>query len=471
MARQIPASPNMRAWARADDVGAPRVAVAPIMVQFRRYGMWMTIALIFFLVALPSYAEIKPGGLPNISPARWLRFGLIGLSLLLLLIRPFRSSLTEFAGQETRRLWRLVAFFFVWYFVLTVATNYTSGYFINDIKNNIFPPWLAFVFGAMFVRKEADFLLFLRAMVLAMLVVVATMPIEFFLKRNIFEGFISSEGWNQVGLVDQSRDGMYRVKATFEHPLTCAQFLITVGAAFFTKGLFDKTRFAKYWAIAGLFSFGSVVFTYTRSSMVLGAAIVGLILVVKFMTWTSKFRNRLSATVLRVQLMWLPFILVGVALWVLQLVKGRTAEESMSSEARVSMLTRGVPAIFESPIWGHGSGEGAKIAGFKGYFGTYFLDNIYLAYALDYGLIFCCLFMGILGLAIWRLWPTYDELKMPQVNTGSRAGMAMALFASAMMLIVHASPGLNEFIFGLIGASLCLPGRQFKRTASSRRGL
>lgn len=450
---------GMKAWPRTD-VGSPRVSISPVMAQFRRYGLWLTIALIFSMVALPNYAEIRPGGLPNISPARWLRFALVGLTLILLSIKPFRASLTEFFSLETRKLWRLVAVFFSWYFLLTVFLHFSTGLFINDIKNNILPPWFAFAFAAMYIRRDEDFLLLFRALALAMVVVVCIMPLEFVLKRNIFEGFISSEGWNQVGLVDQSRDGMYRVKATFEHPLTCAQFLITVGAAFFARGLFDRGRGRIFWVFAGMLAFGSVVLTFTRSSMVLGAGIVGVILVLKFMTWTSTFRDRLTATVLRVQLLWLPFILIGVALWIYQVVRGRTAEEAMSSEARISMLTRGLPAIFDSPIVGHGSGEGAKIAGFKGYFGTYFLDNIYLAYALDYGLIHCLLFIAILGLAIWRLWPTYEELKLPKPPTGVRVGMAMALTASATMLLVHASPGLNEFVFGLIGASLCLPGRQ-----------
>jgi O-antigen ligase len=470
MARQTSASPGMKAWPRTD-VGHPRVAIAPVMIQLRGYAMWMTVAMIFFMVALPSYAEIRPGGLPNISPTRWLRFAVLGLTLILFLIKPFRTSLTEFVSAEAHKLWRLVAFFFVWYLVLTLFTNFSSGYFINDIKNGILPPWFAFAFAAMYIRSEKDFMWVFRALALAALVVVCVMPIEFILKRNIFEGFISSEGWNQIGLVDQSRDGVYRVKATFEHPLTCAQFLITVGVAFFSMGLFGRGRGRMLWMLAGSLCLGAAVLTFTRSGLALGAGVVGLVFIMKFLTWTSRFRNRLSATLLRVQLMWLPFLLIGAALWMYDLVRGRTSEESSSSDARISMLTRGIPAIFDSPIVGHGAGEGAKIAGFKGYFGAYFLDNIYLSYALDYGLIYCLLFIAIFGLAIWRLFPTYEELRMPQPNTGIRTGMAMALMASATMLVVHASSGLNEFMFALVGASLCLPGRQFRPSVYTRRGL
>lgn len=470
MARQTSAASGMRAWPRTE-IGRTRVAIAPVMIQLHRYGLWLTVALIFCLVALPSYAEIRPGGLPNISPARWLRFALIGLTIILFAIKPFHVSLTDFSGRETRRIWRMVAVFFSWYFVLNIFLNFSNGFFINDIINNILPPWFAFAFAAMYIRREEDFTWLFRALALAAIVVVCVMPIEFVLKRNVFEGFISSEGWNQVGLVDQSRDGVYRVKGTFEHPLLCAQFLITVGVAFFAKGFFDRARGRMLWMLMGALTLGSVVLTYTRSSMVLGAGLVGVLFVVKFMAWTSRFSNRLMATILRVQLMWLPFILMGAALWVFELMRGRTANESISSEARVSMLVRGIPAIFESPVWGHGSGEGAKIAGFKGYFGTYFLDNIYLVYALDYGLIYCLLFIAILGLAIWRLCPTYEELRAPRSNTGFRAGMAMALASSATMLVVHASVGLHQFIFALIGASLCLPGRQFRLSPYKRRGL
>lgn len=467
--RQTSAPPGMKAWPRTE-VG-PRRSISPVMVQLRRYGMWMTVGLIFFMAALPTYAEIRPGGLPNISPTRWLRLALIGLTLILLFIKPFKMSLTEFASAETHKLWRLVAVFFAWYSFVTLFLHVSTGFFINDIRNGIVPWWLAFAFAAMYIRTEEDFVRLFRALAWATVVVVCIMPIEFVLKRNVFEGFISSEGWNQVGLIDQSRDGVYRVKGTFEHPLLCAQFLVTVGVAFLAKGLFDRVKGRVYWILTGLVALGSVVLTSTRSGLVLAAGFAGIVILLKFLTWTSGFRNRLSATVFRVQLLWLPFILMGVALWVYELVRGRTAEEAMSTGARISTYTRGIPAIFESPIVGYGTGEGAKIAGFKGYFGAYALDNIYLAYALDYGLIYCLLFVTILGMAIWRLSPTYEELINPQANTGIRVGMAIALMSSATMLIVHASPGLNEFIFALIGASLCLPGRKFKVSPYSRRGL
>lgn len=469
MARQTPRSSGMKAWPRTE-VG-PRESITPVIAQLRRYGMWLTVALIFFMAALPTYAEIRPGGLPNISPTRWLRLVLIGLTLILLFIKPFRMSLTDFISAETHKLWRLVAFFFAWYSFVTLFLHFSTGFFINDIRNGIVPWWLAFAFSAMYIRSEDDFRRLFRALALAMFIVVSIMPIEFVLKRNVFEGFISSEGWNQVGLIDQSRDGVYRVKSTFEHPLVCAQFLVTVGVAFLAKGLFDRVKGRLFWIFAGMISLAGVVLTSTRSGLILAAGFAGAVVLLKFLTWTSSFRNRLSATLLRVQLMWLPFIFIGVALWVYELVRGRTAEEAMSTGARISTYTRGIPAIFESPIVGYGTGEGAKIAGFKGYFGAYALDNIYLAYALDYGLIYCLLFMTILGMSIWRLSPTYEELTKPQANTGIRVGMAMALMSSATMLVVHASPGLNEFIFALMGASLCLSGRKFKISPHSRRGL
>lgn len=60
--------------------------------------------------------------------------------------------------------------------------------------------------------------------------------------------------------------------------------------------------------------------------------------------------------------------------------------------------------------------------------------------------------MVILGMTIWRLSTTYEELTNPQANTGTLAGVVMALMSSATMLIVHASPGLNEIVFALFAA-------------------
>ena len=46
-----------------------------------------------------------------------------------------------------------VAFFFVWYFCLNIYLNFSSGY-QPEIKNNILPSWLAFVFAAIYIRRE-----------------------------------------------------------------------------------------------------------------------------------------------------------------------------------------------------------------------------------------------------------------------------------------------------------------------------
>ena len=106
------------------------------------------------------------------SPARWSRLFLIGFDAAAGVHQALWRSVDGVVWREVRWLWRSVAFFFAWYFCLNIYLNFSSGYFINEIKNNILPSWLAFVFMAIYIRREQDYLLLLRALVVAMLVVV-----------------------------------------------------------------------------------------------------------------------------------------------------------------------------------------------------------------------------------------------------------------------------------------------------------
>ena len=278
-----------------------------------------------------------------------------------------------------------------------------------------------------------------------MLVVVCVAPIEFVLKRNVFEGFISSEGWNQVGLVDQTRDGVYRVKVTFEHPLTCAQFLITVGAAFVARACSAST-FAMALGVVGLAVVqrrGSNLYTFWHVDGIgcarrhFGFEVLDLDF--DFSQPIDCGRVASSVTLVDVCVDWPGPVGLRTGQW----SYGRRVDEFASADQHADAWHTGHSGWLDRGSRYRG---GAKIAGFKGYFGVYFIDNIYLAYALDYGLLYCLVFMFILGFAIWRLCPTYEELRKPQANTGIRIGAALALAASACMLTMHATSALNEFI-------------------------
>lgn len=432
-----------------------------VIAQLLTLGFWLVLGMFFFMIAVPNYAEIKPKGLPNIAPARLLRFALIGMTLVVLLVKPWRVSMFHFPDENARRIRNMIALFFVWYLFNAIVLQPQAGPSLDAIKNIVLPSWLMFTFAAIYVRNPNQVRNVIRVLALATVVVLVAIALEYVLRRNVFDGIVSAEGWAQTAFVDQSRDGTYRAKGTFQHPIINAQYLVSVGLMFSALGLFTRRGWRSVaWLGMGLLSMAFVYFSGTRSGMLFGGLFFGLMVLVKFFMVVREMRNQLLAAVLKLQLIWIPVLLGGVFFWVRSLVLGRTAAEFDSTSARLSMIERGIPAILQSPLLGYGPGEGAKIAGFRGYFGIYFIDNVYLSYALDFGLLHALLFMAVLALSIWRLWPRADELRLGGDEAALRLGVALALLATSAFLVTHASGELHEFTFGLIGMSMALSSRR-----------
>ncbi|MDO9238294.1 MAG: O-antigen ligase family protein [Aquabacterium sp.] len=414
--------------------------------------------LMFSLVAFPSYGELKFGGMPNLAPSRLLRMLMLVLMGLIMLIKPFRLSLTSQTEPWAKATYYVVVAFWLWNLPLALFNSFSLGHTYGQLKNETIPVWLSFWLSVALIKRPQQVVWLVRALALATVVVVAVVAVEVVLKRNIFDGLMQVENFStELAFLDQSRDGNYRAKATFQHPLSLAHFLVSFGLLFVSRGLFHAQPFkggVLWWGL-GLVSLVCVYFTNTRSGLAVGAVFLMVLLSVRFLVWLRSVRSRLMATVLALQLMWLPFIVAAGLYLAADLLAGRTIEERSSTSSRVISLFNGLDGVAQSPLIGHGIGLGAKMGGIGV---QYSVDNLFLLEALNNGIPAALLLLGCLGLAAWRLLPRWQELESGE-NIGLRMGLVLVFATSIAMFVLYALTDIFEPCFMLIGASLCLPGR------------
>lgn len=452
---------NLKAWIHQDTEFSSAAAMS-VMHQLLGWSFMLLCGLAFFLVAFPSYGELKIGGSPNISPSRLLRISILGLMAIILLIKPFRLSLTMQVDPWAKVTYYVVIAFWLWTLPLILFNALSLGHTISKLKNDVIPVWLSFWFAVALVKNKNQVDWIVRALWLAMISVLGVLAIELVLKRNIFDGLLQADNFStKIAFLDQSRDGLYRAKATFQHPLNLAHFLVSFGLLFLSKGVFHlrPLREGVAWWSLGLTALACVYFTNTRSGLVIGALFAGILLSLRYMVWLRGLQSRLVSTLMGLQLLWVPVFLVGLLFFLGDFMTGSTAEQRSSTVSRTLALFNGLDGVLQSPLIGHGMGVGVTVGGVSwggGY--QYTMDNLFLLEALDHGLPAALLLLLSFGIAAWRLMPRWSELKQGH-DVGLPVGMVLVFTTSIAMYSVYALADLFELCFLLLGATLCLPGR------------
>jgi hypothetical protein len=141
---------------------------------------------------------------------------------------------------------------------------------------------------------------------------------------------------------------------------------------------------------------------------------------------------------------------------VVQLAVGRTADEAVSSYARVQMLERAVVGAAENPLVGSGPAIGGAEAANVNSRGRSSLDSLWLVLLLESGLPALLLFVGLLAAGTSR------------VLTGMRAGFqgpaqtsaawAFAILAFALTSLVLGTPHNLPLLYLALGALVVLDG-------------
>lgn len=101
----------------------------------------------------------------------------------------------------------------------------------------------------------------------------------------------------------------------------------------------------------------------------------------------------------------LPALVLGMAtamVVVSELVAGRTRIEASSSNVRLKMLSDGVAALWDSPIWGFGHGLALSKVGVVNPFGLATIDSYWLTIAIDYGYMGLLIFFALIATFTWK---------------------------------------------------------------------
>lgn len=461
---------HMRAWAQLDTGHSVTSANSIVLRQLMGWSFVVLCGLFFFLVAFPSYGEVHIGGSPNISPSRLLRFLVLGLMGFVMLIKPFRVSLTEQKEPWSKVVYYLVVAFWLWTLPLILFNAKSFAYTFSSLKNSIIPIWVSFWLTVALVKKEDQVNWLIRMLGAATVVVLAVLAIEVILKRNVFDGLLQLDSavTSDLAFTDETRDGQYRAKGTFQHPLVLAHYLVAMGLVFVSRGIFHPRPFGRgfLWWSLGFASLGAVYFTHTRSGLVMAVFFLSLVLCMRYVAWLRTMRNRLAVTILTLQLLWLPIFFVGFYYFASDMFAGRTAVERGSTAGRVVAIFNALEGIGESPLIGFGVGMGHIRGGVSIGFS---MDNLFLLQALDNGVPAMLLLLACFLAAGWRLMPRWSEFHA-NAHIGLRVGMVMLFYSTIAMYAIYALDDLFGVFFMIIGATLCVPGRFTNMMGSTRIG-
>lgn len=457
------AAKHVQLWTR-ERTGQMSGATQVVLDQLLRLSFLVFCLFVFFLVAFPAYGELKIGGSPNLAPSRLLRLAMLGLMALVLMIKPFRHSLTRQEDKDARILFWLVAAFFLWVLPLVLFNAASLGYTLTKLKNELIPVWVTFWLTVALVRSRTQLNWLINVLALSTLVLLCVMGAEVVLRRNVFDGLLQVENVStQLAFLEDLRDGFYRAKGTFQHPLVLAHFLVSFGLLFLAKGLFHPhptTIGGLRWSLLGVICLGCVYFTNTRSGLAIGVVFGVLLLSLRYLVWLRGFANQVKATMLRLQLMWLPVLAAGGVYVLADLMAGRSEAERSSSSSRMLTIVNAFSNIGESPLIGFGVGLGDTKGG-TSYAGgrMYTVDNLFLLQTLDNGIPAALLLLACFVYCAWRITPRWKDW-CPSEDVGLRVGILFVMMTTSAMYFIYALPDLFELCFVLIGATLCLPGRQ-----------
>jgi hypothetical protein len=448
-----------RSWARDTNSSVTSTA-APVVAQIRNIGFWAVAAYLFTLLWFPIWGELKFGGSPNLAPTKLTYYLCLGLWALLLLIKPYGEKLSRPDERSSRWVWYLVHFLFFWQLASVLFIRPELAESITALKS-MFPPWLAFCFATSMFRSEKAVKWTIRMIAVGGVIQIALALVEgLILKRHVFLTFLEVTSLGSAfATVETLRDGAYRVKGSFSHPLMLANFLISFGGILLSVGLFGAKGWRRWLLIllsAGMT--GILLLTHTRTGLIIGGGFFAGIIILFYWLWSRRL-DPLKSTLARAQLIWVGALAAVGAYFAQDLLVGRTSEEIWSSYYRWEQLARVIPAMMDEPLFGYGSGRGslALATGAKNIFG-YGIDNLPVLLAVDYGPIAPVAYVMAYALSMWRLMPRWNEWALtPEI--GVRLGFVIYFMSMLVMINVCALRDMAEAQMVIFAVAMAIPGR------------
>lgn len=420
---------------------------------------WVLGFYLLCAIVWPKYAVLKIGTLPSISPGK-LAFATLIIFWVYGVLRYFqlRQNLMDnikncrmlFAGWVFYVFFRAASFFLLndvpFFILLKFAVEEVFGY------------QFVLIAALTFIRSGDDVRFVARFFYLAILLVIFVAIIEQYKGETPFAAFVNldadTSGRLAEALMPKIRDGSHRLQSSFEHPLVLGQFLVMLlpvcFLSIFQQGASVANRVALIFLV--ILSYALLWKTGARSSLAIAVATFGAILVVMPILEGADSNN--IAFILRSMFAVVAAVMVGWLLgdFIVDIISAKTAQTALSSSARIYMLAKGIPLIFDSPFIGYGPGEAPFLAGVLVTGGLMSIDNFYLSVALDSGLGALIGFVLMVISALWyalRFFTNSISLANRKLGFAMVSGIIGFSVTLSVLSIIS-----NFFIFSVMAASV-----------------
>lgn len=406
----------------------------------------------------PFYIDIRLQENVGLNPQRIiLLLAVVFFLVSFFLTRRFSGFLARF-WRENYRVMNLMLMYGVFRLIAAaLAGSYSILTVLNELIGNLF---LMFIASLVFRTPESFRRLALYVTVCATAVSVFAI-VERLMEYNFLAQFADvSTKAGFTAASEKIRDEVFRVQATFEHPLSLVQYLAMAVPLLY---VFHRRLSVFIFPLVGLMG-GALWFTGSRSALVaLFLSAVAIVILWAHSRYRAQSRRRGKRQFFSALVVLYSFVVIGGGgLIVSGMIGGESESQSASSATRLVQLNNGFIAIAQKPLFGHGPGEGSRVimgvgesqsGGETVYVET--TDNLFLSIAVESGLpalivyllmIFRVLKMsshGVLGAA---------RREGREVNTAIFASLIAGVTLMAVLSIFTILP----LFFILMGAAVGL---------------
>ncbi len=371
---------------------------------------WLFWAYFVSLLMWPNYLAISIPGLPWITMARL--FG--GPLILLMLIHvsscgPYRREMHAILSHS-RWIVRLVATFAVLMVVSTAFSNIPFDTLNRVINAEIV--WGGMFFASIWAFRRpqaihAWVILYVCLVVVICLIAVLEARNGAILWADSIPSFLKVEDESVQRILGGAYrlGSIYRVISTSTTPLSLAE-LIAASTPFL---LYAFLEYRNLFVRAGLIALdGLIIYVLTLTDSRLGfvAFIVGHVGYLLY--YSYRVRKFEPTSLFGMSLMMIYPLAFGAVVSAVLFVgrirnyvigNGRNAP---SNNARMEQTEMALEKIWQSPVFGFGSGRGGPKVGFTNPAGTLTIDSYYLSILMDYGFVGFFVYYGMIILSIKR---------------------------------------------------------------------
>lgn len=337
---------------------------------------------IFLYPLLPEYWSFRMPGLPILTISRVLLL-LIFFTVTIHFISNSLHLKKSLTALKHDKFIKIICLFFTWR-ALSAITSINPLASFYGVLNDIALLLAVYILFSTLVQSRRDAITVAKSLYASGFVVSILALIEYNVGYNLIAGltpdWVTLEPWVEAALSDKTRD-TYRAQSTFTNPLVLAQFCVfclPLGLYFFrgANSIFEKTT---HLLIIMTIS-GALLSTGSR----FGILILGLWII--FEIYRSGIYK--SRSVVRSVLTFAVLISVTLAAFfaVTKKIQTESAEEKLSTLARVVQFQKSIDAVYENPILGAGLKMAPEVVGHYTASGDKSVDSYLLSIVVETGI-------------------------------------------------------------------------------------